>query len=75
VTAVRGKDTMAQNGTVLALYGKLMQLRFADANTGWVLLKSIEPPGAIQPLPPGDTCEREVGDKVASPHRCSANEQ
>lgn len=67
VKAIRGKTTKPQNATFIAQYGKIAQLRFADANTGWVLVKSIEPPGAIQLPPAGDSCERAVGDKVSAP--------
>ena len=67
VKAIRGKETRAQSASFLQQYGKLAQLKFADHNTGWVLVKAIDPPGAIQPYPEGDACAFEIGDKVRAP--------
>lgn len=53
-----------QHATVLELYGKLAKLRFADANVGWALVKELEPQGAVQPFPPGDSCAAASGEKV-----------
>ncbi len=51
------------SATVLELYGKLAKLKFAY-DIGWAHLKDLEPQGAIELYPEGDTCSAAVGDKV-----------
>jgi len=67
VKAALGNKKQKQNGKVKALYGKLAQIKFADANIGWVHVKEIEPQGAIQLFPEGDKCAYAKGDKVQAP--------
>lgn len=51
------------HATVTEVYGKVAKLKFTD-NVGWALLKDLEPVGAIQAHPTGDTCAFSVGDEV-----------
>ncbi|MDP3235419.1 MAG: hypothetical protein Q8N26_21735 [Myxococcales bacterium] len=53
-----------QSATVTELYGKVAKLHFSGGDVGWALVKDIEPVGAIQQYPKGDSCSFEVGDEV-----------